>query len=78
MDVHAPSALARAIEIVGSQDKLAAKLNVSQPLISYWLLRSRKGVTAEWCAAIERATDGQVTREQLRPDIFQEHGFWIR
>jgi len=52
-----------------SQTEFADKLGVTQGLVSQWL----KGVTAitpERAIDIEDATEGQVTRYDLRPDIF--------
>jgi DNA-binding transcriptional regulator YdaS (Cro superfamily) len=60
----------RAIAIAGSQAKLAAGIGVKQQTISNWL----KGapIKAEHCSAIERFTQGNVTRTQLRPSNWQE------
>lgn len=65
--------LEKAIQIVGSQSALAAALKTSQSRINNWLRRDKSGVPAEFCGPIERLTDGQVSRWQLRPDI--EWGF---
>ena len=61
-------ALDRAIEILGTQDALAAGLGIKSPSISEW--RKRGQVPHERCADIERITGGQVTRAQLRPDLW--------
>ncbi len=66
--------LKRAIELFGSQKKLAEELTkrgvaVGQGQISNWLNRD-KFVPAQACPHIECLTNGQVTREQLRPDVF--------
>jgi DNA-binding transcriptional regulator YdaS (Cro superfamily) len=61
-------ALDRAIEIVGSQQALADGLNIKSPSISGW--RQSGKVPVERCAAIEAATGGRVTRNELRPDVF--------
>lgn len=59
-----------AIEIAGSQKKLADACGVSQVAVSKWF---RGGdIRAEHAIAVEKATDGKVTREQLRPDIFRD------
>lgn len=60
-------ALDTAIAIVGGVGKLAAALRVAQPVVSNWRAR---GTTpdAVHCVAIERATNGAVTRRDLRPD----------
>ena len=65
------NALERAIEFAGSQAALARAIGgrVRQQHIYYWL---RHAVPAEYCADIERATHGRVTRRDLRPDIFDE------
>lgn len=59
----------RAASTVGSQSKLAKLLGVSQQNISYW---RAAGVPVEHCAAIEIATEGAVTRRDLRPDDWQK------
>lgn len=60
--------LARAIEILGSQQALADALAIRSPSISGWRQAGR--VPAERCAAIEQLTNGAVTRHDLRPDVF--------
>lgn len=62
-------ALQRAVEIVGGQTALAEKLGVKQGHIWYWLNKANRA-PAEQAIAIEAATGGQVTRHQLRPDIY--------
>jgi DNA-binding transcriptional regulator YdaS (Cro superfamily) len=58
----------RAISHFGSQAAMAARLEVSQPTISEWLRGDRR-VPAERCPQIERATEGAVRCEELRPDV---------
>jgi DNA-binding transcriptional regulator YdaS (Cro superfamily) len=65
------SALARAIEIAGGQTALARAIECKQAHVWNWLNRD-KCVPAEKCRAIEAATNGQVTRYELRPDVFGE------
>jgi Putative antitoxin of bacterial toxin-antitoxin system, YdaS/YdaT/HNH endonuclease len=60
----------KAIEITGSQSALAHLCGVKQPSVANWLRRNK--VSAKVAIAIECATKGQVTREELRPDIFCE------
>jgi DNA-binding transcriptional regulator YdaS (Cro superfamily) len=62
----------KAIDVVGSQGKLAKLLGIKQQGVSYFLHKADK-VTGEMAVAIEKATNGKVTRSQLRPDLF--HGF---
>jgi DNA-binding transcriptional regulator YdaS (Cro superfamily) len=59
----------RAVEIAGSQEKLAAAAGFSQQHISY-LLNEAKQISAESAVGIERATAGQVPRHLMRPDMF--------
>jgi len=60
------SALERAIQHQGGLARLAAALGVSAQRLSNWLDR---GVPAERCPDIERATAGAVRCEELRPDV---------
>ncbi len=62
--------LERAIKIIGSQVKLAKILGKRQSSIWNWLKSGR--VAAEYAIPIEQATGGQVTRHELRPDIYPE------
>jgi DNA-binding transcriptional regulator YdaS (Cro superfamily) len=59
----------RAVQIHGSQAKLAEAAGCSQQQISY-LLHEADRISAEMAAAIDRATEGKVARQVLRPDIF--------
>ena len=70
--VNGNAALKRAVGIMGSQSALARAIgeNVKQAHVWYWLNEGAGRVPAEHCAAIERATEGKVTRHDLRPDIF--------
>lgn len=61
----------RAIAIHGSQVKLAKEAGCSQQFIS-WLLKDAEQISVEMALAFERATGGQVSRHDLRPDIFGE------
>lgn len=61
--------LQRAIDKLGSQAKLARAIGRSTALVSYWLQGQLK-IHPEDAVKIERVTEGQVTRAELRPDIF--------
>lgn len=61
--------LLRAIDLVGSQTELADMLGVRQQTISYWIYHSQQ-VPPKHVLKIEKATKGNVTRSQLRPDIY--------
>lgn len=56
-----------AIKLVGGQARLAAALGIRQPSIHGWL--AAKSAPIDRCPAIETATGGAVTCEQLRPDV---------
>lgn len=60
------SSLQRAVDATGGQAALAARLDVKQQHVWNWLNRGGF-VPPEHCATIERATDGAVTRRDLRP-----------
>ena len=57
------------ISIFGTQAKAAAAVGVSQQSLNRWLNGSKKP-SASRAIAIERATDGAVTRAEIRADIF--------
>jgi DNA-binding transcriptional regulator YdaS (Cro superfamily) len=59
----------KAVEQKGSQAKLATAAGCSQQLISQ-LLKGEVGVTAETALKIDAATNGTVSKHDLRPDIF--------
>jgi DNA-binding transcriptional regulator YdaS (Cro superfamily) len=58
----------KAIRLAGSEAKLAAAVHVSQPAINKAKKVGR--VTAEMAVAIERATGGEISRGELRPDLW--------
>ena len=62
--------LLKAINILGSQSELARVLGVRQSVVHYWLNESKRGVPAEYCNPIEKATGGAVKASQLRPDLW--------
>ena len=65
------SHLVKAIEIVGSATLLASAIGVRQSAISNWRARGTV-IDPFYCVAIERATNGAVTRQDLRPDDWPE------
>jgi UDP-N-acetylglucosamine 1-carboxyvinyltransferase len=62
-------ALEKAIEIAGGQSALGRLINRDQKAIWAWLNTTQK-VPAEDVLSIEAAVNGQVTRHDLRPDIY--------
>lgn len=63
------SPIERAVAIAGTQAALAIALGLSAPTVNEWVTGKRP-IPAVQCRPIERVTKGQVTAEQLRPDIF--------
>lgn len=64
------SAFAKAVQLVGGPSVMAGKLGVSVQAVCFWRDGKRK-LPVERCYAIEQATDGQVRRQDLRPDDWQ-------
>jgi DNA-binding transcriptional regulator YdaS (Cro superfamily) len=60
-----------AVAIVGGQSSLARAIKVTQGMVWQWCANIRP-VAPGRCIDIERATDGAVTRFDLRPDVFGE------
>lgn len=63
------TAINKAVNIFGLTG-LAREIGVKPPTIRQWVTGDRP-IPIERCVAIERATDGQVTRKDLRPDDWQ-------
>ena len=61
--------LEKAVELVGSQAELARRIGKKQAHIWNWLNRDGR-IPADMVLAVERATDGKVSRHELRPDIY--------
>ena len=53
-----------------TQASLALSLGVSQGLVHQWA-KGLRPVSPQQCVAIEKATNGAVTRKDLRPDDWQ-------
>jgi DNA-binding transcriptional regulator YdaS (Cro superfamily) len=62
--------LQAAINKAGSQAKLGKAVGCTQNAI--FQAKKRGAVTAEMAVAIEKATDGEIRKEQLRPDLFAQ------
>jgi DNA-binding transcriptional regulator YdaS (Cro superfamily) len=59
----------RAIKRAGSEAKLAALIGCSQVAINKAKHRNR--VSGEMAVAIDKATEGDVSKSDLRPDLFE-------
>lgn len=60
--------IAQAVSRLGGPRAAAVKLEVSLPLIYFWL-SGKRGFPAEKCPVVERLTGGEIRCEMLRPDI---------
>jgi DNA-binding transcriptional regulator YdaS (Cro superfamily) len=63
--------LLKIIKEVGSATELAKKLKVSQPYVSHWL-SGRKPIPATKVKLLVELSNGKVTEEELRPDVFYD------
>ena len=59
--------LAKLIEYVGGQARLAKHLDVSVQVVHNWVRRGR--ISATCAIESERLTKGAITKEDLRPDV---------
>jgi len=62
-------ALERAIALAGGQSRLARRLGVSQATVWYWLHKNGRA-PAEHANAISEASGGEVSKSDLRPDLW--------
>lgn len=60
-------ALDKAIKLAGTTKNLAEKIGVTPMAVTQW---GKRGVPVKRSLDIEAATEGEVTRHDLRPDIF--------
>ncbi|MCP1679434.1 transcriptional regulator [Kerstersia gyiorum] len=67
------NAIELAISVLGSASSLARILGVTPQAVCFWR-DGKRSIPIEHCAAIERATNGAVTRKDLRPDDW--HRIW--
>lgn len=63
------NALERAIGMAGSQAELARRIGKKQAHVWNWLHRDKR-VPADMVLKIESATGGEVSRHELRPDLY--------
>ncbi|WP_460420792.1 YdaS family helix-turn-helix protein [Pseudomonas sp. ZL2] len=59
------------VRLAGGQAELARRCNTSQPRIWQCVHRNQR-VPADLVIPFEKAVNGQVTRHQLRPDLYPE------
>lgn len=62
--------VAKAIELLGlSETQFAKECGVSQGMVNQ-MTKGHKKPGWSTCLKIEQVTEGKITRQQLRPDIF--------
>lgn len=61
-------ALCKAVDLLGNQRRLALKVGISSSAVTCWFQKN-KIPTLSTAIKIERATEGKVTRKDIRPDI---------
>lgn len=66
---HKETPIEKAVRIAGGQAALARGCETSQPRIWQCIHRNQR-IPADLVLPIERATCGQVTRHELRPDLY--------
>lgn len=66
---HKKQALRRAADLIGGQAALARLIGYEDRRAVWPWFNTDRDFPAEHCPAIERATGGKVTCEQLRPDV---------
>ena len=67
-DIDPKAALQKAVDLLNGQAGLAEALDIRGRNVWPWFLPERR-VPSEHCPGIERACEGRVTAEELRPDI---------
>ncbi|EEM8545026.1 helix-turn-helix domain-containing protein [Salmonella enterica] len=60
--------LKQACSNMGGQASMARYLGVSSPTINQWV-KGKRQIPAARCPSIEKVTNGEVTCEDLRPDV---------
>lgn len=53
-----------------SQEAFAKSLGVSKGLVWQWL-NGRTEITGRWAVEIERVTQGEIKRQQIRPELYR-------
>lgn len=64
------SLIEQAVKLHGSQKKLAVEAGCSQQQIAYLL--KAPSISVEMALRIDKATDGKVSKHDLRPDFYGE------
>ena len=57
----------KAVLFFGNKYRMAKALNVSYMRVQQW---EKRQVPAIWAVKLEQATGGEITRAQIRPDLY--------
>ncbi|MEY2666377.1 MAG: hypothetical protein RLZZ384_548 [Pseudomonadota bacterium] len=57
------------IEFFGTQYRLAKALNIKPQNVTQWIAANQ--IPLKQAINIEKASNGKITREQIRPDIYE-------
>ena len=69
--MHSIEAIEKAIKVCGGKrSHLARRLNVSWQQIRLWL-EKKSIITGERAVMIELVTNGEVKRDEIRPDLYR-------
>ncbi len=74
MSTNQVIAIQAAARILGNQAALARALGVTPVVVGQWLkpeVATGRAVPPKQCVRIEQLTNGQVTRQELRPDDWE-------
>ncbi len=66
---HGLDPIQEAVTLLGGARQLAKASGVSHQAVSFWLTGARQ-ISPALALRVAAATNGQVTKEALRPDIF--------
>ncbi len=70
-EMHDTEAVERAIKVCGGKrSHLAKRLNVSWQQVRLWL-EEKSIITGERAVMIELVTNGEVKRDEIRPDLYR-------
>lgn len=69
MEQEITNPVEKAASILGGVDQIADAFSVSPQAVYKWI---NKKIPANRCLEMEKLTNGEITRHQLRPDIFGE------
>jgi DNA-binding transcriptional regulator YdaS (Cro superfamily) len=64
-------ALKLAVKTLGGHSATAKAIGISQQAVTR-KMRHGGRVPAEWCLPLEEATNGKITRHDLRPDLYPD------